>query len=46
MQGKKVEEINVNDYEYYIGVQNYNKGTYLVNIVTQKGTTTKKMIVQ
>ena len=46
MQGKKIEEINVNDYEYYIGVQNYNKGTYLVNIVTQKGTTTKKMIVQ
>ena len=46
VQGKKVEEINVNDYEYYIGVQNYNKGTYLVNIVTQKGTTTKKMIVQ
>ena len=46
MQGKKVEEIAVNDYEYYIGVQNYNKGTYLVNIVTQKGTTTKKMIVQ
>ncbi len=45
VQGKKVE-INVNDYEYYIGVQNYNKGTYLVNIVTQKGTTTKKMIVQ
>lgn len=46
VQGKKVEEINVNDYEYYIGVQNYNKGTYLVNIVTQKGITTKKMIVQ
>jgi hypothetical protein len=46
VQGKKIEEINVNDYEYYIGVQNYNKGTYLVNIVTQKGTTTKKMIVQ
>lgn len=46
IQGKKIEEINVNDYEYYIGVQNYNKGTYLVNIVTQKGTTTKKMIVQ
>jgi hypothetical protein len=46
IQGKKMQEIAVNDYEYYINLQNYPKGTYLVNIVTQKGTTSKKLIKQ
>lgn len=46
MQGKKVEEIAVNDYEYYINLQSYIKGNYIVNLITQKGNTTKKLIVQ
>ncbi len=46
MQGKKIEEIAVNNYEYYINLQNYSKGNYIVNLITQKGVATKKMIVQ
>ena len=46
MQGKKIEEIAVNNYEYYINLQNYSKGNYIVNLITQKGVATKKLIVQ
>ena len=46
MQGKKMEEIAVNNYEYYINLQNYPKGSYVVKLFTQKGTTSKKLIKQ
>lgn len=46
MQGKKIEEIAVNNYEYYIDLQHYPKGKYVVNIITQKGNASKKLIVQ
>lgn len=46
VQGKKIDEIEVDGYEYYINLQSYKKGTYLVNIITQKGKTTKKLFVQ